>query len=270
MTAASGNDLAEALRPLTEAPDRAAILCDVDGTLAPIVERAEDAEVPADSARLLAELGRRYGVVACISGRAADAARQLVGVEEITYAGSHGAELLGAGEEEADLLPEFEDWADRVRDFAADHGGEDLDDLGVRTEDKGPIVAYHWRGAPDEDAAQQRVEEIAEEAEQAGFNTHWGRMVLEVRPDVEFDKGRPVRELVERCRARTALYAGDDVTDLDAFEALQALERDGALERIVRVGVRSDEGPDEILERADVVVDGVEGFAEVLAVLAED
>ena len=269
MTAPSGNDLAEALRPLTEAPDRAAILCDVDGTLSPIVERAEDAEVPAETARLLAELGRRYGVVACISGRAADAARELVGVGEITYAGSHGAELLGAGEEEADLLPEFEDWADRVRDFAAERAGSELEDLGVRTEDKGPIVAYHWRGAPDEDAAQGRIEELAEEAEEAGFHTHWGRMVLEVRPAVEFDKGRPVRELVERCGARAALYAGDDVTDLDAFEALGALERDGGLEHVVRVGVRSDEGPEEIVERADLVVDGVEGFADVLSALAE-
>ena len=268
MTAPARNELAERLRPLTTAPERAAILCDVDGTLAPIVERAEDAAVPERTSQLLAELGRRYGLVACISGRSAAEARRLVGVDEVTYAGSHGAELLRAGEEEAELLPEFEDWADRVREFAADRGDGALDELGVRTEDKGPIVAYHWRGASDEDAARERLEQLAREAEEAGFGTHWGRKVVEVRPPIKFDKGRPVRELVERCGAQAALYAGDDVTDLDAFEALQALADEGGLD-VLRVGIRSEEGPEEIAERADLVVEGVDGFTEVLTALAE-
>ena len=269
VTAPTANELAEKLRPLTEDPERALILCDVDGTLAPIVKRAEDAEVPERAAELLAALGRRYGEVACVSGRSAAAARELVGVRDVTYAGSHGAELLAAGEDEAELLPEFEGWADRVREFASQLDEEELDRLGVRTEDKGPIVAYHWRGAPDEEAAATRLEEIDADAEEAGLGTHWGRKVLEVRPAVDFNKGRPVREIVERSGARAALYAGDDVTDLDAFEALEALKAEGALEEIVRVGVSSDEGPEEIPRRADIVVDGVEGFAEVLSALAE-
>ena len=269
MTDRADTELAEALRPLSDDPDRAAVLCDVDGTLAPIVERAEDAEVPERTASLLSQLGRRYGLVACISGRTAEEVRRLVGVDDIAYAGSHGAELLGAGEDEADLLPEFEDWVEPVRAFAAARDADALRDLGVRLEDKGPIAAFHWRGADDEDAAQAAVEEIAEDAEAEDFAVHWGRKVLEVRPPLTFDKGRPVRELVERSGARAALYAGDDVTDLDAFEALGELERDGKLERVVRVGVRSEEGPAEIPERADLVVDGVEGLAEALAALAD-
>ena len=78
------------------------------------------------------------------------------------------------------------------------------------------------------------------------------------------DKGLAVRDLVERCGARTALYGGDDVTDLDAFDALDALASEGTLEHAIKVGVRSDEGPAAIVERADLVVDGVEGFAQVL------
>ena len=68
---------------------------------------------------------------------------------------------------------------------------------------------------------------------------------------------------------RRALFAGDDTTDLDAFTALDALVAEGALDTAVRVGVRSDEGPPAIVERADVVVDGVEGFRRVLDVLAQ-
>src|SRR4051794_30821663 len=72
--------IGEALRPFTEEPARAAIFCDVDGTLADIVERAENAHVPESTSRLLGVIGRRYGCVAGISGRSATEARRLVGV----------------------------------------------------------------------------------------------------------------------------------------------------------------------------------------------
>ena len=139
----------------------------------------------------------------------------------------------------------------------------------MRIEDKGPIAALHWRGAPDEDEARGRVEQIAAEAEAAGLATHWGRKVLELRPPVAFDKGRAVQRLVELATPRSALFGGDDSTDLDAFDALDRLVDEGRLDAAVRVGVRSDEGPPAIVERADLVVDGVDGFAAVLAVLAE-
>ncbi len=85
------------LAPLSQDPARGAILLDIDGTLAPIVERAENAHVREESSKLLGRLARRYRLVACISGRSAAEARRLVGVGSIAYAGSHGAELLDAG-----------------------------------------------------------------------------------------------------------------------------------------------------------------------------
>jgi trehalose 6-phosphate phosphatase len=81
------------------------------------------------------------------------------------------------------------------------------------------------------------------------------------------DKGQAVRDLVLSSRVRTALFGGDDVTDLDGFAALATLVEEGTLDQAVRVGVRSDEGPPEILEQADLVVDGIEGFQRVLAEL---
>ncbi len=73
---------------------------------------------------------------------------------------------------------------------------------------------------------------------------------------------------MERFPARAAMFAGDDATDLDAFDALDALVAEGKLETAVRVGVSSDEGPAAIVERADLVVDGVAGFRAVLEALA--
>jgi trehalose 6-phosphate phosphatase len=253
--------LAQALRPVTEDPPRAGIFLDVDGTLAPIVGRAEDALVPEKTSRILGTLARRYGCVACISGRAATEARRLVGVGAISYAGSHGAELLEPGASKPTVLPAFADWAPRVQEFVRARDERDLRILRVRIEDKGPISALHWRGVPDEDAARTRLEGVAQEAEAEGLWTHWGRKVLEIRPPVEVNKGQAVTELVRRHDLTAALFAGDDATDLDAFDALDALPA------AVRVGVRSSEGPPAIVERADLVVDGTAGFAAVLEAL---
>jgi trehalose 6-phosphate phosphatase len=269
VSALPAEKLEEGLRPLTRNPDRAAIFCDIDGTLAPIVQRAEEAQVPTEVSSLLGKLARRYGCVACVSGRSATEARRLVGVGSIAYAGSHGAELLEPGDSSPRLIPEFESWENRVRDFAAARDTPQLRHLRVRIEDKGAIAAFHWRSVPDEEAARSHLEAIAAEAESADLATHWGRKVLEIRPPVPIGKDRAVRELVERTGVRTALFGGDDATDVDAFEALASMAADGELDRVVLVGVRSDEGPPEIVDQADLVVDGVSGFARVLRALAQ-
>src|SRR3954454_21963812 len=194
MPGAPVETIADTLRPLTERPSESAVLCDIDGTLAPIVERAEEATVPEATSRLLGQLARRYRVVACISGRGSTEARRIVGVGGIAYAGSHGAELLLPGQAQAELVPAFATWRDRVRDFALGKDSPELRMMRVRIEDKGAIMAFHWRGARDEAAALTALEGIAAEAESVGLLTHWGRKVLEVRPPVPIDKGQAVRE----------------------------------------------------------------------------
>jgi trehalose 6-phosphate phosphatase len=259
----------EALKPLLADPARSAVLCDIDGVLAPIVRRAEEARVSQQVSLLLGRLARRFGLVACISGRSAADARRLVGVGGIVYAGSHGAELLEPGAARPHANEEWGSWEGRVKSFVSERDTPELRRIRIRIEDKGPIAAFHWRDVPDEDAARRRLEELAGEAEREGLAVHWGRKVLEVRPPVRIDKGQAVRSLVRTAAARVALFAGDDTTDLDAFDALVGMEEEGALDAKVLVGVRSDEGPPAIVERADLVVDGVEGFTRVLAALAE-
>jgi trehalose 6-phosphate phosphatase len=220
------------LARLAEDPDRAAILLDVDGTLAPIVPRPEQARVPAETWAEVERLAARYALVACVSGRPGDEARRLVGVEGVVYVGLHGLEL------EAD--------AERYRD--AIHRFAETVDWPV--EDKGLAVSFHYRAVEDEDRARAELERVAERARQAGFHARFGRKVLEILPPVEAHKGTAVRHLLERARLDRALYAGDDRTDLDAFRALEGLELG------VRVAVASEEGPRELRETADLVVDG--------------
>src|SRR5436190_20785333 len=177
--------LAEALESLRSEPSRAAVLLDVDGTLAPIVRHADDAQVPEPTRVPLIAVAKRYGLVACVSGRQAAIARRIVSLGSISYVGNHGAELLRGGSTTVEVDADMEAWRPRVRAFARDAMTEELDRLRVRAEDKQAIAAFHWRGAPDEEAAEAAVRDVAAAAEAQGFVTHWGRKVLEVRPPVE-------------------------------------------------------------------------------------
>jgi trehalose 6-phosphate phosphatase len=252
------------LEPLRSVPTRAAILCDIDGTLAPIVDDPAAAAVPDETREVLRGLAARYRLVACVTGRRASAARRIVGLDELTYAGNHGLETLGPGDREARLDPALAHRGSAAAGFAARLDWNDLDTYGLGLEDKGPIQAIHWRRAADRELAERRAASIAALATEEGLVPHFGRLVLELRPLAEVDKGVAARRLVAEANVEAALFGGDDRTDLDAFAALRALERSGELGRGVCVGVGSSEGPDEIQLEADLVVAGTEAFLELL------
>jgi trehalose 6-phosphate phosphatase len=230
---------------LAAEPDHAGLLLDVDGTLAPIVPRPEDARVPEETRTELTRLVARYSLVACVSGRTSADTARVVGVEGIVYVGAHGLELD----------PEAEKWRGRLRDFATT--------VEWPVEDKGVTVSFHYRTAPDQEAARAYLASVAERAAAQGLRPRFGRMVLELRPPVEADKGTAVSRLLAERPISRALYAGDDTTDLDAFRGLRA----SALELAVCVAVASAEGPAELAESADFVVAGPGGFLDVLRTL---
>jgi trehalose 6-phosphate phosphatase len=259
--------LAEALAPLRADPARAAILLDIDGTLAPIVRHADDAHVPEPTRAQLIAVAKRYGLVGCISGRQASTARRIVALGSIAYVGNHGSEMLAPGGNGVEIDPEITAHEEAVRSFARDVWTPELQRLRVRAEDKQAIAAYHWRGAPDEGAAEEAVRAIAERAVAAGLFIQWGRKVLEVRPPVEMNKGRGVRRLLAGKGFAAGLYVGDDRTDLDAFDGLHALVEEGELEVAVCAGVRSDETPPELEQASDLLVDGPVGVRALLTAL---
>jgi trehalose 6-phosphate phosphatase len=235
----------DALARLAEAPRRSAIVLDVDGTLAPIVPRPEDARVPEETRAELERLVERYAMLAFLSGRTGADARRLVGVDGAWYVGVHGLE------NEPDAGP----WREVLRWLAESSGwpaGE--------TEDKGLTVSFHYRRAEDEATARAELERLAQKARSVGLVPRFGRKVLEVRPPVDADKGTAIRRLVRERRVSRALYAGDDTTDLDAFRGL----RQADLELAVCIAVASDESPEGLREQADVVVGSP---SELLALL---
>src|SRR6476620_6886493 len=152
------------LAALVANPTEAAIMLDVDGTLAPIVARPELARVPDETRAELRRLVARYALVACISGRTGEDARRIVGVDGPVYVGVHGLELA----------PEAERWRGPLREFA-----ESVD---WPVEDKGLAVVFHYRGAVDEEAALGTLRGVADRATALGLQAQFGRKVLEVRP----------------------------------------------------------------------------------------
>lgn len=231
------------LGQLADDPRRAAVLLDVDGTLAPIVPRPEDARIPDEVRRELARLAGRYAIVACVSGRPGPEVERLLDVDGVAIVGEHGLELA----------PEAGRWADAVAAFA--------DGVDWPAERKPLSVSFHFRRSEDELAARAYLARVAEAAERRGLVPRWGRKVLEVRPPVAADKGTAVRALLARAGVDRALYAGDDTTDVDAFRGLDGL---GVA---VRVAVDSGEAPPALLAAADLVVAGTEGVLALLRAL---
>jgi trehalose 6-phosphate phosphatase len=218
----------------------------------------------------LIEISKRYGVVGCVSGRRAATARQIVAIGTIAYVGNHGGELLRSGATRPEVDPELSAWTERVRQFATRSYTAEHQRIRVRSEDKDAIAAFHWRGAPDEELAAEAVRRIAEQALQEGLAVHWGRKVLEVRPPVALDKGLGIARLLKSPPTQpvtTALYVGDDSTDLDAFRGLRSLVQVGSLATAICVAVSSDEAPPELAAQADLLVDGTGGVRGLLEAL---
>jgi trehalose 6-phosphate phosphatase len=240
-------DAAALLAHLAAAPERAALLFDVDGTLAPIAARPELATVPEETRAQLRRLAARYRLVACLSGRPGRDAARLVGVDGIRYVGNHGLELA----------PQADEIADEIARFRSEVGSA------WPVEDKLLTLSFHFREAADEASAVASLEPIAETARKRGLDARWGRKVLEIRPRVDADKGTAVVALLRGSGADRGLYAGDDVTDLDAFRGLA----EAGLVEPVRIAVSSPEAPPALLAAADVVVAGPRELMRLLEVL---
>lgn len=227
---------------------RAGVLLDFDGTLSPIVARPELARIRDGAREAIARLVGRYAVVAIVSGRTGDQLRELVGVQGVRLAALYGL---------ADEAPPLgDDVLHAVREVAARVGGS-------RVEPKGGSVAVHYRAADDAaEASAQLVDGLAPVADAAGLEMLPGKMVIELVP-----AGRPLKDgavdrIVEDERLDAVLYAGDDVADLRAFEALDRLRARGL--HTVKVAVHGRETPEALSDAADVVVDGPAGLVTLL------
>jgi trehalose 6-phosphate phosphatase len=247
----------EHITTLTKDPKSTGLFLDFDGTLSEIVHVPADARPVEGSVDVLHELSRLFGLVAIVSGRSAQQLLEWLG-PELEIWGTHGTQRVVDG---AVILSDhaagFAELMRRVHSEAK----KALDELaipGAILEDKGVMIGLHFRATPDPEAARVALDRVAQElADRHGLRRAGGRLAYELRPPADFTKAAVVLERSLELGLGAVAFFGDDRVDLPAFDALDDLSERGLA--TVRVAVRSDEAPPELLERADAIVEGPSG-----------
>jgi len=253
------------LEALLAGPGTALIALDYDGTLSPIVRDPGAAYAHPGAVRALRGLTAAVGTLAVITGRPAEQAVQLGGLDGvpgIIVLGHYGWERWEGGTLSSPPAPPGVATARRdLPGVLASAGAPE----GTRIEDKGHAVAVHTRGTADPEAALGRLRGPLEAlADRTGLAVEPGRLVIELRPRGT-DKGTALAGLAGQREARSVMFCGDDLGDLAAFAAVRALRRDGVPGLTVCSG--SPESA-RLAAEADLVVDGPDGVAALLAALA--
>ncbi|MCC6616884.1 MAG: trehalose-phosphatase [Anaerolineae bacterium] len=248
------------LAPLLTAA-RLGLVTDVDGTISPIVSRPEAAQVTPRSRELLTALAARLALVGVISGRAAADVRERVGVAEMVYVGNHGMERWT--DDHVQVVPEVQ--AYRPALVAVAEGIRAHLPPGAQIDDKGATYSIHYRNVADPARTKTEVTPLLLQlSAEHGIKLVQGRMIFELRPPLEIDKGTAFTALVRDYQLDAAIYLGDDTTDADALHACQRLRESGECYAI-GVGVLADETPAAVIESADVVAQGIEQVEDFLA-----
>lgn len=245
----------DALRRFAGAASPSGVFLDFDGTLSEIVPRPELARPVRGAPELLDRLTSRH-FVAIVSGRPASHICMALDIEK------HGRiEVFGLYGLEEDTISEAE--IALVRPYVETIADEEPE---AWLEDKRFSLAVHYRGAADPDAVARRLAaEMAALAREHNLVLLPGKMVIELAPLRTPGKGTVILREVRERGLQACLYAGDDRADLDAYAALDELRADGV--DVVKVCVRAEETPEELAERADVVVGRPQGLVELLGEL---
>lgn len=245
---------------------RSGLFLDIDGTLSPIQPDPGAVTITQRMRSAIDTLSRSINVV-LLSGRGVRDAHRIIGVDGVTYAGNHGTEWRVNGV--VSLLPEAEEFVDRIHRLAGEANQRFGDWPGVFVEDKGPSLSIHYRGAPDSIAAATAIDGFFNgSADAKGLRRSEGKMVKELRPPIQADKGVAVARVVNERGLASAMMFGDDVTDVDAFHAIRQLRETGAIEG-ASVGVLSAGTPEIVLRNVDYSLADTEAVEDLLVWLSE-
>lgn len=245
------------------------LVFDIDGTLSLIAPTPDKAKLYPGVASLL-EQAKHYAQVAIMTGRGVDDGAAMVNIEGLTYIGTHGAEWCEGLPTHhpvrisAEVLPYIEP-GQQVLDLAEQQFAEWP---GVMVERKRLGGSIHYRLAPNPEQARKAImETLREPARARNFLLSRGKRVIEIKPAIKINKGQALKRFVEHFNLASVLFAGDDRTDLDAMREIERLRQDGL--RAIIVTVEAADTLPELLEHADIVVQGVAGMAEFLSELIE-
>ena len=229
------------------------LLLDLDGTISEIVPHPDAASVRPPVKSALKKLYGRLALVAIVTGRPAEQARDIVGLQELVYVGNHGLERMEKGrlnltEEARPFAPTLAQLLGRLRDR--------FPSTGLIFEDKGASFAVHYRTAKNPESARRDVLEAIDELGGSCVRVLTGKTVLNVLPPVDFNKGTAVISLANAYTLSGAILIGDDTTDIDLFRAAAVLSDRGHFAGIT-VAVIGSDSPPELESEADYTLSSV-------------
>jgi len=240
------------------------LVFDVDGTLSPIAATPDSAYLYSGVEAMLEQM-RQYAHVAIMTGRALRDGARMVNVDNITYIGTHGLEWSDGlpATHSVQLVPEAMAYVEpgkQLLDLVEQH----LENLpGVIVQRKSVGGTLHYRSAPNHEQAQQGILALLEEpARKMGMRLGEGKMIIEVLAPLAINKGQALRSYVQKFALHGIVFAGDDRTDLNAVREIVRLRQDGRT--ALAIVVRHHDTPPELLTFADIIVDGVEGMANLM------
>lgn len=231
---------------------------DFDGTLSEIASTPRDAVAYEGASEALARIAAVTDVSGIITGRAVADVRSKVGVDDLTIVGNHGLEWFENGEHadhEAGLAAE-----QALKDTLAETEKRlksEISTDGMIWENKRLTASIHYRNAKDPVAVGMKLLPIIEEeAGSRDLRASGGKMLVELRPLAVVTKGTALEQLIRTRLLRSAIFIGDDVTDVDGFRALHRMRHEEGIETLA-VAIRSDDVHPDVIAEADMVLDSV-------------
>jgi trehalose 6-phosphate phosphatase len=241
------------------------LVFDIDGTLSTFARVPDEARLDAGVAELLEQVSQ-YAHLAIITGRGLEDAVRIVNIDGLTYIGTHGLEWSDGlpPHHSVQLLSEARPYV-KPGAYLLDYAEKELATLqGLVIQRKHIGGTLHYRLARDPQYARARIFAALEEpARHVGMRLREGKRVVEILAPLNVNKGHGLRRFVERYGLRGVLFAGDDLTDLDAVLEIERLRREGLA--ALSVVVQYNDTPPEMLEHADIRVQHVAGMIELLS-----
>jgi len=242
------------------------LITDIDGTISPTAPTPQQAEVTPLCRGYLAALSGQLALVAAVSGRAVSQVRSMLGIEGMVYIGNHGLEWWRGGQ--AEFIRGARDYLGVVQQ-ALEELAPLVSGEGIIIENKGVTASIHYRLSPDRESARQHILAMVARAPRAqGLRVAPERMAVGLLPPLAAGKGTATLEMIGEYGLRGAIYLGDDLTDVDAFEAIHNAGRKRDF-RGLAIGVTSPEMPERLVEEADFTLNGVADVERFLQWLAQ-
>ncbi|MBG7609598.1 MAG: trehalose-phosphatase [Anaerolineae bacterium] len=248
------------------AMQRIGLVTDMDGTISYITEKPEDAVVTPRNYELLQELNKKLTLVAIISGRSVRSVTARMTFPGVTYIGNHGLEHYVNGQVKYNF--DIDEYIPKLDASVAELQKIDLS--GVQVEDKGITVTLHYRQTENSDEVREQLYPLVKEiAAKEGLDFFEGRMIFELRPPVKANKGIAFEKLVHELKLDSAIYIGDDTTDIAALTMARQLRQENICYAI-GIGVMSDNHPEELPQEADLLASGVSDVENLFTWILEN